>query len=75
MKRTGITDIPLHYGRAPAWLFTRMRELAREITIAIVTGYGAEELLRKIVNIQWGMFYVVDFKEQSDEAISRDCHA
>lgn len=53
MKRTGIADLPLHYGRAPAWLFTRMRNLAREITIAIVSEYGPEQFLRKISDPLW----------------------
>ena len=32
--RTGIANLPLHYGKAPPWLFERMVKLAREITIA-----------------------------------------
>ncbi|MFC2013515.1 DUF763 domain-containing protein [Chloroflexota bacterium] len=32
--RTGIANLPLHYGKAPRWLFDRMVKLAREITIA-----------------------------------------
>jgi hypothetical protein len=43
--RTGIANLPLHYGRAPAWLFKRMRLLARQITLAIVTEYGTQEML------------------------------
>ncbi len=33
--RTGIANLPLHYGKVPPWLFDRMVRLAREITIAI----------------------------------------
>jgi len=33
--RTGIANLPLHYGKVPPWLFDRMVKLAREITIAI----------------------------------------
>jgi hypothetical protein len=40
--RTGIANLPLHYGKTPRWLFERMVPLAREITIAIVTEYGPE---------------------------------
>lgn len=46
-RQTGIANLPLHYGRAPRWLFDRMVKLAREITIAIVTEFGAEEMLRR----------------------------
>ncbi len=48
--RTGIANLPLHYGRAPRWLFDRMVKLAREITIAIVGDSGAGELLRQTIN-------------------------
>jgi len=33
MKRTGIANLPLHGGKAPAWLFSRMKKLAREVTL------------------------------------------
>ncbi len=46
--RTGIANLPLHYGRAPRWLFDRMVKLAREITIAIVADFGAEEVPRRL---------------------------
>ena len=47
-KRTGIANLPLHHGKAPRWLFDRMVPLAREITIAIVTDFGPEEMLRRL---------------------------
>ncbi|MCK4404482.1 MAG: DUF763 domain-containing protein, partial [candidate division Zixibacteria bacterium] len=43
--RTGIANLPLHYGSAPRWLFDRMKKLAREITHIIVWEYGPEEFL------------------------------
>ena len=46
--RTGIAHLPLHYGKAPRWLFDRMVKLAREITVAIVAEFGAEEMLRRL---------------------------
>jgi len=52
-RQTGIANLPLHYGRAPRWLFDRMVKLAREITIAIVTEFGAEEMLRRLSNPYW----------------------
>ena len=51
--RTGIANLPLHYGKAPRWLFDRMVKLAREITIAIVTEYGAEEMLKRLSHPYW----------------------
>jgi hypothetical protein len=52
-QRTGITNLPLHGGKAPAWLFQRMTKLAREITIAIVTEFGPGEMLRRLSDPFW----------------------
>jgi hypothetical protein len=52
-RRTGIANLPLHHGRAPRWLFDRMVKLAREITIAIVSEYGADEMLRRLSHPYW----------------------
>jgi hypothetical protein len=52
-RRTGIANLPLHYGKAPRWLFQRMVPLAREITIAIVSEYGADEMLRRLSHPYW----------------------
>jgi hypothetical protein len=38
--RTGYTSLPLHGGKAPAWLFSRMTRLSREILQHIVQEYG-----------------------------------
>jgi len=51
--RTGIANLPLHYGKAPHWLFERMVKLAREITITIVADFGAEEMLRRLSHPYW----------------------
>jgi hypothetical protein len=52
-RRTGIANLPLHGGKAPRWLFDRMVPLAREITIAIVSEYGPEEMLRRMSHPYW----------------------
>lgn len=51
--KTGTATLPLHGGKAPAWLFARMRLLAREITLAIVSEYGPEEMLRRLSDPVW----------------------
>ena len=51
--RTGSAQLPLHGGRAPAWLFSRMVLLAREITAHIVAEYGSEEVLRRLSDPHW----------------------
>jgi len=52
-RRTGIANLPLHHGKAPRWLFQRMVKLAREITIVIVSDFGAEEMLRRLSHPYW----------------------
>ena len=51
--QTGIAHLPLHYGKAPPWLFERMVKLAREITIVIVTDFGPQEMLRRLSHPYW----------------------
>jgi uncharacterized protein len=51
--RTGTATLPLHGGKAPAWLFSRMRLLAREITLAIVSEYGSAEMLVRLSDPAW----------------------
>jgi hypothetical protein len=51
--RTGIANMPLHYGKAPPWLFQRMVKLAREITVFIVVEFGPEEMLRRMSDPCW----------------------
>ena len=52
-RRTGFAHLPLHPGRAPAWLFGRMTRLAREITAHVVADRGAEEMLRRLADPFW----------------------
>ena len=52
-QRAGIANLPLHYGKAPRWLFDRMAKLAREITIAITTEFGPEEMLHRLSDPFW----------------------
>lgn len=51
--RTGIADLPLHYGRAPRWLFEKMTRLSRAIIEAIVIEQGQEEFLRRVSDPFW----------------------
>ncbi len=53
MRRTGIADLPLHGGKAPRWLFSRMVRLARAISLVIIEEFGPEELLRRLSDPFW----------------------
>ena len=52
MKRYSC-DLPLHSGRAPRWLFSRMVKLAREISVCMVGEYGPDEVLRRLTDPFW----------------------
>jgi len=45
--------MPLHWGKAPAWLFQRMVRLCRAVTEIVVSDYGADELLRRFSDPVW----------------------
>jgi hypothetical protein len=51
--RTGTARLPLHGGAAPAWLFSRMTKLAREIVSLMVIEFGPQEVLRKLSDPYW----------------------
>jgi hypothetical protein len=53
LKRTGVTSLPLHYGKAPRWLTSRMQKLAREMATIIVKEYGADMFLRRVSDPFW----------------------
>jgi uncharacterized protein len=53
MRQTGIANLPLHGGKAPAWLFQRMVRLGREIVRLIIEDQGPRELLVRISDPYW----------------------
>ena len=48
MKRVGVAELPLHGGRCPPWLFSRMKRLGGRIAEIIVHEYGKQEFLRRM---------------------------
>ena len=51
--KTGVAHLPLHYGKAPSWLFQRMKSLAKEITFFVIDAYGVEEMLLRLSDPFW----------------------
>jgi len=51
--RTGIANLPLHYGTAPTWLFEKMKYLAREISTILVLEFGSVEFFKKLSDPFW----------------------
>src|ERR1700722_7577161 len=53
MSKKRTADLPLHGGRAPAWLMRRMVALAGAIGTLIVRDGGPDELLRRLSDPFW----------------------
>ncbi len=52
-RHTGFASLPLHGGKAPPWLFSRMVRLSREILIYMTAEFGAREILRRLSDPFW----------------------
>ena len=53
MKRSGIADLPLHGGRVPPWLASRMERLGTGIVESVVHHYGRSALLSRLSDPFW----------------------
>jgi hypothetical protein len=53
VKRSGVADLPLHGGRVPAWLATRMTTLGTAIVEAVVHHYGHSAFLSRLSDPLW----------------------
>ncbi|KAB3547647.1 MAG: DUF763 domain-containing protein, partial [ANME-2 cluster archaeon] len=75
--KTGTVNLPLHYGRAPRWLFERMVGLSREITRIIIYEYGADEFLQRIADPYWFQAFscVLGFDWHSSGTTTTTCGA
>jgi uncharacterized protein len=51
--KTGTASLPLHTGRAPAWLFDRMKQLAPAIVEAVVVEHGPAAFLQRLSDPHW----------------------
>jgi len=53
VKRSGVADLPLHGGRVPAWLASRMATLGTAISESVIPHYGRSELLTRLSDPFW----------------------
>ena len=53
MKRSGVADLPLHGGRVPQWLATRMTTLGTAISESVIHHYGQSALLSRLSDPFW----------------------
>jgi hypothetical protein len=53
MYRTGVANLPLHYGKAPAWLTVRMRKIAKEIANIMIEEHGTAKFIKRLADPCW----------------------
>jgi hypothetical protein len=53
MSKVGIATLPLHNGKAPAWLFKRMVILAKPIFKILYDMEGSDGILRRLSDTYW----------------------
>jgi uncharacterized protein len=53
VKRSGVADLPLHGGRVPQWLATRMTTLGTAISESVLQHYGSSALLSRLSDPFW----------------------
>jgi hypothetical protein len=53
MYRTGVANLPLHGGKPPAWLTSRMRKLAKEIADIMIDEHGTGTFLKRVSDPYW----------------------
>src|SRR6202046_2732925 len=53
MKRSGTADLPLHGGRVPPWLASRMTEMGTAIAEQVILSYGRSEFLARLSDPFW----------------------
>lgn len=51
--KTGIAHLPLHSGKAPHWLFERMKKLAREIMRLMLYEFDSVVLMQRLSDPSW----------------------
>ncbi len=63
MRRTSIVELKLHGGKAPPWLVSRMRKLAKPLLQLIVMSFGVRELLERLADPLWfqALSYVLGY--------------
>jgi len=53
VKRSGVADLPLHGGRVPSWLATRMATLGTAIAESVIHHYGRAAFLSRLSDPFW----------------------
>jgi len=51
--KTGLVNLPMHWGKAPHWLFSRMTKLVRNIITIIIEEHGTKTMLYRLADPFW----------------------
>ncbi len=72
-----MASLPLHGGKAPRWLFSRMCRLAGLMTEMIVAEYGPEKMLERLSDPRWFQAFgcVLGFDWHSSGVTTTTCGA
>lgn len=75
--RTGLAHLPLHRGKAPYWLFSKMVRLAREVVCHITSEFGPGEVLVRLSDPFWFQAFgcVLGFDWHSSGVTTTTCGA
>src|ERR687893_191757 len=65
--RTGTATLPLHGGKAPAWLFQRMARPARGVVVFMAWGCATVEILGRLSDPYWFQAFAC--------VLGFDCHS
>src|SRR3989442_11367434 len=76
-RHTGYASLPLHGGKAPAWLFGRMVRLSREIIIYLSSEFGTRDVLQRLSDPFWFQAFgcVLGFDWHSSGVTTTVCSA
>lgn len=76
-SRRGVANLPLHGGKAPRWLFTRMVKLTKGIVDVMLYEYDPQEFLRRISDPYWfqALACVLGFDWHSSGTTTTTCGA
>ena len=75
MKRSGIATLRLHGGKAPWWLLSRMKPLAKCIFTVIADEFGSGIVLRRLADPVWfqALAMVLGFDWNSSGTTTTTC--
>ncbi|MCX8167219.1 MAG: DUF763 domain-containing protein, partial [Candidatus Micrarchaeota archaeon] len=77
INKLGITDLPLHYGKAPNWLLNKMIKISYEFLDYFLNIHNTKELINCLSNPYWFQAYscFIGFDWHSSGTTTTTCYA